>query len=243
MFVARRRVVGRLGKTRAACLLVLGLAAWGPAGSSASPPVSPALEPPLLAATGSATNGGSTLAIGGDTAYGSFHALLFAGGTSYGALVAGFFVHSGPSGEHPTGAATFTTELNDGRTDVFNTFKGTPTCVRVVGNRAVIGLKLTGTAPPVPYITFTVEDNGPTGTDRFAWEGAGQPVSACLVPPGSSFIDLVGGDLVVHASPTRAQARLACLAERNAIGRPAFRAKYRLPGGHPWINCLNARLA
>jgi hypothetical protein len=50
------------------------------------------------------------------------------------------------------------------------------------------------------------------------------------------------GDITVHDALTRRQARAACLAEREQIGRGAFRAKYDAPG-HALRNCINNKRA
>jgi hypothetical protein len=161
--------------------------------------------------------------------------------------------HSGPSGENPTGEASYHGGFPSG------TFSGRVTCMSVSGNVAVIGLVGELDAPGHGFIHFptagviTVRDGGgeASGLDRFAATALVPP--DCSSPPADGGFVNDRGDLVVRdvVLPTskgecknggwarfgfknqgecvafvNRQARKACLAERATIGRPAFRAKY-----------------
>jgi virginiamycin B lyase len=95
-----------------------------------------------------------------------------------------FGVSSGPSGERPTGQVFFVTGERNG----IMVASGAPTCLRVEGRRASIGVELApGDNPPGPpprAAIIVVEDNGPAGTDRLAVQDlpAGSAPSVCPSP-------------------------------------------------------------
>jgi hypothetical protein len=110
-------------------------------------------------------------------------------------------IHSGPSGENPTGFIRATGVV---------TFEGVPTCLRVSGNRASGGYRITS-SPTLPIgsgFVAIVEDNGPLGSPqpdvllRFGYPVT--PPVQCPDPdvledPGSPFADLPfeAGDVTV----------------------------------------------
>jgi hypothetical protein len=114
-----------------------------------------------------------------------------------------FDAHSGPSGENPSGTATFV-EL---KADIFA--RGPVTCLTVTGNRATIGFdnQEPGSGPLNPEaILFFVEDNGTpgVGTDKVQEQFVGVVPTVC--PPNTVVyrpeVDTVEvGDLTVHDAP------------------------------------------
>jgi hypothetical protein len=98
--------------------------------------------------------------------------------------------HSGPTGESPTGTASMTER---------SFFVGGPvTCLRVTGNRAIIGGTFGG--PGGGYL-FEVEDNSASGQpDRFSSPPAFAPVPGATCPTDldTPLRDVTSGDLIVH---------------------------------------------
>jgi hypothetical protein len=107
-----------------------------------------------------------------------------------------FDVHSGPSGENPTGTVGFETFFGDlGPLDV--------TCLSVSGNRASTIL-LAPEPSAIAGILVWVEDNGP-GQDRIEWQVLTALPSACPVPSGVFGAATTSGDISVtdaQAFPT-----------------------------------------
>jgi hypothetical protein len=163
-----------------------------------------------------------------------------------------FDVHSGPSGENPTGTVTIDAFVGMiGPIDV--------TCLSVDGNRA----SMFAAAPPnntnVAGLLISVEDGGP-GQDKLDWRTvSGVAPSDCPVP-SEVFEPIVSGDITVTDAPplpttkdqcrqggwrtygfknqgecvsfVTGEARKACIFELVAHGHPAFRAKYGIGPGH-----------
>jgi hypothetical protein len=96
---------------------------------------------------------------------------------------------SGPSGENPTGISFVTI---DG--EQWGDF-GDVTCLRVSGNRAVVGLEVDIHAQVAHAILF-VEDSTP---DRFRFTPAAERVTSC--PPFSNDNLSATSDIVVHDAP------------------------------------------
>jgi hypothetical protein len=100
-----------------------------------------------------------------------------------------FDVHSGPSGQSPSGTVLFTTgERASARQD-----HGTVTCLAVLGNRATIGVNFAGlvdafTGQPIgdPHsAVIYVEANGGNGQDRIRVQdlaSAGSAPATCPAP-------------------------------------------------------------
>ena len=115
-------------------------------------------------------------------------------------------VQSGPSGENPTGFISATGVV---------TFEGAPTCLRVSGDRASGGYRITRSAdlPTGSGFVAIVQDNGPFGSSppdvllRFGYPVA--PPVECPDPdvlpdPGGPFADLPfvdGGVTVIDSQP------------------------------------------
>jgi hypothetical protein len=173
-----------------------------------------------------------------------------------------FDAHSGPSGENPTGGASFETPGIGGA-------GGPVFCLTVAGNRATVGV--------VSLITFQVffffvEDNDGAGQDLVALTGADPNSHVCPEPVHPSD-PITAGDITVtdaHPLPTskhqcqaggwrdfpqfknqgqcvrfvRHQARQQCVFERVAHGRTAFVTRYG-QGPHkrrPMHSCVLLRM-
>jgi hypothetical protein len=151
-----------------------------------------------------------------------------------------FAVHAGPAGENATGTVRQYLEADIDPGPHLGV-QGPATCLNVVGNRAAIGFVANvvpgGNIPTTPYAVLVVEDNGPGGTDQVRTFPASQPVTACPDPRTFTLAPITAGNLTVHDAMTHAQAKAACVAERQAIGRAAFRAKYGTPG-HAMRACV-----
>lgn len=157
-----------------------------------------------------------------------------------------FDVHSGPSGENPTGTVAFHGTLVDfGPLDI--------SCVRVSDNDASMIVLAPEPNLFPPGIAVSVEDNGP-GQDSIGWEPLAELPSDCPLPSGILGSTTISGDVTVTdalAHPTskdqcekggwaqfgfnnrkqcvrsvRQRARQECVFIRAAHGRPAFRAQY-----------------
>ncbi|HEX3277410.1 MAG TPA: hypothetical protein VHR40_02740 [Thermoleophilaceae bacterium] len=173
-----------------------------------------------------------------------------------------FDVHSGPSGENPTGTVVLRLQLGQPTTL-------TASCLDVEGNRA----RMIVPAPPhagIAGLSVAVQDTGPGGLDKFDWEPLQTLPTGCPVPATvPSFVER--GDVVVTDAPppptTFAQCRLggwvkfgfdshaacsayvhqrardACIFERVAHGIVAFRAKYGLgpDQDHAMRHCVRLR--
>jgi hypothetical protein len=99
-----------------------------------------------------------------------------------------------------------------------------------------------------------VEDNGTPGAghDLANDAPASEVPTSCSPPTDEQLVPfpflpvrpqpIEAGDIVVHDALTRRQARAACKAERKAIGRAAFRARYGTPG-HALRNCIRLKRA
>jgi len=163
-----------------------------------------------------------------------------------------FDVHSGPSGENPTGTVAIDAFVGMiGPLDV--------TCLSVDGNRA----SMFAAAPPnnsgVAGLLISVADNGP-GDDRLDWRTVSGVAPADCPVPDEVFQATVSGDITVTDAPplpttkeqckhggwrtygvftnpgdcvsfVAGEARKACIFELVAHGRPAFRAKYGIGPG------------
>jgi hypothetical protein len=95
--------------------------------------------------------------------------------------------HSGPSGENPTGTASFSPIL-------FGTFQGQITCLAVDGNGATLNFPVLDPASGPHVFTFTVTDS-PAG-DQIAHQVDVRGATDCT-PLGSGGEPLVFGDIVV----------------------------------------------
>jgi hypothetical protein len=181
----------------------------------------------------------------GDSAAGIVAGPRQCGSTTCLRLYDAFDVHSGAAGEHPSGIVRQYLEA-DIQPGIRLGIEGPATCLSVVGNRASIGFVANqlpgGIIPSTPYATLVVEDNGNTGTDRAQVFPAFAPVTTCPDPRSSTLQPTTLGDLTVHDALTRPQARAACLAERSALGRAAFRARYGTPG-RAFRNCVSQKRA
>jgi hypothetical protein len=115
-------------------------------------------------------------------------------------------VHGGPNGENPTGSLVLSNFLE---------LTATPTCLSVVGNRAVIGYRVdTGSAPGRGFIT-EAQDNGepvngqPVDTTVYNGFIIPSPISTCPrpgdpPPPGFSSVGagpLLSGDITIIDAP------------------------------------------
>ncbi|MEA2400996.1 MAG: hypothetical protein QOK00_1399 [Thermoleophilaceae bacterium] len=176
-------------------------------------------------------------------------------------------VTSGPSGENPTGQVSY------GAFGVMPVSRPV-TCLAVRGNAATINISVPLSRPPpfdVGIVTVAVVDNAPDSFDATVVGRA--PTDCSPTPPIVFGGPLTSGDITVvdaRPSPTskadcrtggwrnfpgfrnrrecirsvRRQARQACVSERAAIGRPAFRAKYG-NGNHerrPVRGCIKAQI-
>ena len=184
-------------------------------------------------------------------------------------------VHSGPSGESPTGLVSWV--------DRAEFVRGPVTCLNVTGNRATIGFA--NQEGPLTDVVkggyIYVEDNGTPGAGRDNVAGRYVTTAVPTVCPPNTLVYGTGpdgdsvtlGELNVHDAPslpTRvAQCRnggwrgfsafknqgdcvsfvvhkaiKACVSEREAIGRRAFREKY----GKGWfdffsmLRCIHRRV-
>ena len=166
--------------TSARVMLILGLALMAmallPATGGAKPPPPPAPQLDTATATGSILASGITEVL--------------------------LDVHSGPSGENPGGTAGIGgyTEIKGQPIPV--AIGGTPTCVNVTGNTAVIGIE-NATAVIngsffISYgpVKFTAQDNGGSGLDRFGFSPGS---SECSTPGGTE--PLNGRAVVFDAQP------------------------------------------
>jgi hypothetical protein len=154
--------------------------------------------------------------------------------------------HSGPSGEAPTGTASFYMAL-------YGTFRGPVACLAVDGSAATLNFVVANPYDPsdLHVFTYTVIDS-PTG-DRITWATDQRAPTDCT--PLSFPAPITSGDIVVvDAQPlptsraqctnggwqtfgiftnqrdcvsfVRHQARQECVFIRAAVGRPAFRAEF-----------------
>ena len=129
-----------------------------------------------------------------------------------------FDVHSGPSGEDPSGLVDVGFRLHIMPSD-FGHLEGHVTCLSVSGNDAVIGVEIDPPQvdPPAGAITgviVNVVDNGPPGSDPPDTVTPGvvldnNPIS-CVLPPVSLF-DVVEGDVTVTDAPALPTSRSQCL--------------------------------
>lgn len=132
-----------------------------------------------------------------------------------------FDARSGPAGENPTGTVSFDALLVDlGALQV--------SCLSVSGNRASMIVRIASPSPPAPAgVVISVEDNGAAAQDTLAWSFVTILPSECPVSSAAGEPILAGDITVTDAQPLdRHRARQACLFERAARGRRAFRAKY-----------------
>ena len=104
-----------------------------------------------------------------------------------------FDVHSGPSGENPTGTVVFDTFFGRiGALDV--------TCLNVSGNRASIIVKAPANTSGVAGVAVAVEDDGP-GHDRIDFHVLSVLPGDCLVPSQVLEPTVFGDVTVVDAPP------------------------------------------
>jgi hypothetical protein len=120
----------------------------------------------------------------------------FTTGFSRSDLILTFDVHSGPSGESPTGTVEIRTFVAGG----LGTFA--VSCLGVGGNRATVVVPFPPAAPPIPAaIVLLVEDNGSSG-DRVDWSFVSTVPAVC--PPPSTVaenLEPFGDVTVVDAQP------------------------------------------
>jgi hypothetical protein len=120
----------------------------------------------------------------------------FTTGFSHSDLILTFDVHSGPSGEQPTGTVEIRTFVAGG----LGTFA--VSCLGVSGNRATVVVPFPQAVPPIPAgIELSVEDNGSSG-DRVDWSFVGTVPTVC--PPPTSVLENLepSGDVtIVDAQP------------------------------------------
>jgi hypothetical protein len=103
-----------------------------------------------------------------------------------------FDVHSGPSGESPTGTVTLDTFF--GVIGPLNV-----SCLRVSANRASMFAEAPPNTSGVAGLVISVEDDGP-GLDRIAYRVAETRPAGCPVP-AQVFTPTVSGDVVVVDAP------------------------------------------
>jgi hypothetical protein len=165
------------------------------------------------------------------TAFGPFTGPTFPIRTGY-----SFDLRSGPSGENLSGSLLFRIESRFGE----QVFPTRLTCLNQTGNRATVGGQLVNfTVPEVSGLLLFVEDNPGIGEDQVTVGAFGpEPPSAC--PPSPPVMSDITGDIAIHDALTRPQAKAACKAEREEIGRRAFRARYGTPG-RALRNCINLK--
>jgi hypothetical protein len=89
-------------------------------------------------------------------------------------------------------------------------------------------------------VTVQVVDGQPDTFDAALTDRA--PADCSPLPPTELAGPLSVGDIKVHDALTRTETRAACLAERERIGRRAFRARYGDPG-RALRNCINEKRA
>jgi hypothetical protein len=141
---------------------------------------------------------------------------------------------SGPSGESPAGQALYL---------VFGVqlIVGEPaTCVQVDGNSATMNFQDESGLGREGIVTVQVSDAQPDTFDGALTDRA--PTDCSPLPPTELGGPLIAGDIRVHDALTRPEARAACRAEREQIGRRAFRAKYGDPG-RALRNCIDEKRA
>lgn len=129
-------------------------------------------------------------------------------------------VHSDPFGGSPRGQVALSPP--DGSRTV-----GAVVCLRVSGSSAVFAANF----PNMGALFEVVDASG----DTLAAGSRPEPLGpeACSTSSGATALPVTSGDIAVHdARLTRDQARQACVFERVAHGRPAFRAKYGTPRFH-----------
>lgn len=219
-----------------ASALALGVAAATPAGSAAQ-------APPQDSVTGLAATGEGRLSV------------QFT-----------FDVHSGASGENPTGSVSFDALLVDlGALEV--------SCLTVSGNRASMIVLISSPSPPAPAgVLISVEDNDGAAEDRLAWNFVTTLPTECPVPSEVGEPILAGDITVTDAQPfptskeqcknggwqtfgvfenqgdcvsfVRRQARQQCIFIRAAHGRPAFHAWYGsgVHKRHAMRRCISTRI-
>ncbi len=150
-----------------------------------------------------------------------------------------FDVHSGPSGEDPTGTVSFDALLIDlGELPV--------SCLTVSGNRASMIALILSSSPSAPEgVLISVEDDQGTAGDGLSWTFLSTLPSECPVPSQVGRPLLTGDLVVTDAQPltARRQARQECIFIRAAHGRPAFRAWYgtAVTGRHAMRRCIRER--
>lgn len=116
---------------------------------------------------------------------------------------------------------------------------GSVVCLRVSGDTAVFAANF----PNMGALFEVVDAPG----DTLAAGSQPQPLgpAACSTSLGAAALPVTSGDIVVHdARLTHHQARQACIFERLAHGRPAFRAKYGIGPRHQlamW-SCVHGRI-
>jgi hypothetical protein len=177
-----------------------------------------------------------------------------------------FDVHSGPSGESPTGTVSFDAFLADlGDLEV--------SCLTVNGNRASMIVLIPPLSPSAPAgVLISVEDNDGAAPDGLSWRFLDTLPTACPVPSAVGEPIRSGNVIVTDARPfptskeqckhggwrsfgafksqgdcvsfVRQRARQACIFERVGHGVPAFRAKYGIGvhQRHAMRRCIRQRI-
>jgi hypothetical protein len=109
---------------------------------------------------------------------------------------------SGPSGENPRGWLRFRGNPPPlERVDI----KGRVTCLRVTGNEATVGFRVTKSKAGFPEGSggmFTIVDGDPGAPDRFEGAPTGAPPTTC--PPALPGRDITSGNFIVNDAPTDA---------------------------------------
>jgi hypothetical protein len=170
MFVARRKSL--LSKARLVGCLVLGTVVLVPATATAKQPTPPTGGLDKVTATGG----------GGDYSNISVNA------------------SSGPSGEHPTGTASFTVRLVQvgGIVTVLN-LGGPVTCLSVTGNTAVLNVDEQRLG--VGILTLKLTDNGGNGLDVFNGGFTGRAPTDCSAYTSGTAAVLTNGRVRVFDAP------------------------------------------
>jgi hypothetical protein len=177
-----------------------------------------------------------------------------------------FDVHSGPSGESPTGTVSFDAFLVDlGDLEL--------SCLTVSGNRASMIVLIPPLSPSAPAgVLISVQDNEGAAPDGLSWSFLTTLPTACPVTSAVGEPIRAGDITVTDAQPlptskqqcknggwrsfgafksqgdcvsfVRQRARQACIFERVAHGRPAFRAKYGSGAHlqHAMRRCIRQRI-
>jgi hypothetical protein len=171
-------------------------------------------------------------------------------GSIFGPPLIGFNLdaRSGPSGENPTGTASFRQAFPDFR------IEGPVTCLTVSGNHAVIGLANTLGSFDLGGGWFVEVTDDTADTFSFTRTASGEVPAVCPPTLGLAGRALFAGDITVIDAPAlptsrdqcrhggwvqlgfdnraqcirsvRRQARQECIFIRAAVGRPAFRAEF-----------------